>query len=224
MNEPTPNGRIEVPPALRSIIEHDLQPVTPLPAPTIRTLPFVPIAVAQLVAAVLAFGLRLDAPQLGFGLTWGASLLQLLLSLLLIVLALREAIPGTTLSRHALVVAFGAGLAAVLGITWWTWTLSPTTVEPRAAIIVWRICLGGTILLALPVLALAGWLVASAFPLRPRLAGALCGLGAGLMADAGWRLFCHYSDPAHVFGAHTLAVVITTLTGSILCGRWLSRS
>ena len=77
MNEPTPNGRIEVPPALRSIIEHDLQPVTPLPAPTIRTLPFVPIAVAQLVAAVLAFGLRLDAPQLGFGLTWAANLYRI---------------------------------------------------------------------------------------------------------------------------------------------------
>ena len=41
-----------------------------------------------------------------------------------------------------------------------------------------------------------------AFPLRPRIAGALYGLGAGLMADAGWRLFCHFSNPAHVFGAH----------------------
>ena len=56
------------------------------------------------------------------------------------------------------------------------------------------------------------------------LAGALCGLAAGLMADAGWRLFCHYSDPAHVFGAHTLAILITTATGSLLCGRWLARS
>ena len=223
MNEPTPNGRIEVPPALRALIEHDLEPVTPLPAPATRTLPFIPIALVQLVAAVLVFGLRIDSPQLGFGLTWGASVLQLLLSLVLIVLALREAIPGTTLSRQALAVSFGAGLIAVLAITWWTWFVSPTTVELRATTAVWRICLGSTILLALPVLALAGWLVASAFPLRPRLAGALCGLAAGLMADAGWRLFCHYSDPTHVFGAHTLAILITTATGSLLCGQWLSR-
>ena len=216
MSEPKPNGRIELPPALRSLIEHDLEPVTPLPAPATRSIPFIPIALAQLVATVLAFGIRLDAGQLGFGLTWGASILQLLLSLLLIVLALREAIPGTTLSRHALVVTFATGLVAVVVITWWTWIVSPTTVEPRANLVVWRICLGGTILLALPVLAFAGWLVASAFPLRPRLAGALCGLGAGLMADAGWRLFCHYSDPAHVFGAHTLAIVITMISGSLL--------
>jgi hypothetical protein len=224
VTEPTPNGRIELPPALRSLIEHDLEPVTPLPAPTLRTLPFIPIAVVQLVAAVLAFGIRFDAPQLGFTLTWGASTLQLLFSLLLIVLALREAIPGTTLSRHAVLITFVTGLATVIGITWWTWIVSPTTVEPRANVAVWRICLGGTILLALPVLALAGWLVASAFPLRPRLAGALCGLGAGLMADAGWRLFCHYSDPAHVFGAHTLAILITTVTGSLLCGRRMARA
>ena len=32
----------------------------------------------------------------------------------------------------------------------------------------------------------------SRFPLRPRLAGALYGVGAGLMSDAGWRLFCHF--------------------------------
>jgi hypothetical protein len=223
MNEPAPNGRSEVPPALRARIEHDLQPVTPLASPARRTLPFIPIAFAQLVAAVLVFGLRIDSPQLGFGLTWGASVLQLLLSLSLIVLALREAIPGTTLSRQALVVSFGAGLVTVLAITWWTWSASPTTIEPRANTVVWRICLGSTILLALPVLALAGWLVAHAFPLRPRLAGALCGLAAGLMADAGWRLFCHYSDPTHVFGAHTLAILITTATGSLLCGQWLTR-
>ena len=69
---------------------------------------------------------------------------------------------------------------------------------------VWGVCLTGTVVSALPALAVAGWLAARAFPLRPRLAGALYGVGAGLMADAGWRLFCHFSDPAHVFGAHTL--------------------
>jgi hypothetical protein len=179
--------------------------------------------VVQLVAAVLAFGIRFDAPQLGFTLTWGASTLQLLFSLLLIVLALREAIPGTTLSRHAVLITFVSGLAAVIGITWWTWIVSPTTVEPRANVAVWRICLGGTILLALPVLALAGWLVASAFPLRPRLAGALCGLGAGLMADAGWRLFCHFSEPAHVLSAHLGGVLAAGLCGALLLQRLHTR-
>ena len=80
---------------------------------------------------------------------------------------------------------------------------------------VWRICFGATILTALPALAIAGWLVARAFPLRPRLAGALYGLGAGLLADAGWRLFCHFSDPAHVLAAHTAGIAATCALGTI---------
>jgi hypothetical protein len=71
----------------------------------------------------------------------------------------------------------------------------------------------GTIVGALPVMAIAGWLVARAFPLRPRLAGALYGIGAGLIADAGWRLFCHFSDPVHVYGAHTLGIVAAAAIG-----------
>ena len=59
-------------------------------------------------------------------------------------------------------------------------------------------------------------LAARAYPTRPALAGALLGLGAGLMADAGWRLFCHFSEPAHVLSAHLGAVVIATLLGSAL--------
>jgi len=65
----------------------------------------------------------------------------------------------------------------------------------------------------------SGWLAARAFPLRPRLAGALYGIGAGLMADAGWRLFCHFSGPAHVLGAHTLGVIVTGLLGTV----WATR-
>ena len=60
---------------------------------------------------------------------------------------------------------------------------------------VWGICLPGTIVSATLVLAVAGWLAARAFPLRPRLAGALYGVGDGLIADSGWRLFCHFSHP-----------------------------
>jgi hypothetical protein len=69
---------------------------------------------------------------------------------------------------------------------------------------------------ALPALALAAWLVGRAYPLRPLVAGALYGAGAGLLADAGWRLFCHFSDPAHVFAAHTLAVCVTSAAGALL--------
>ena len=77
---------------------------------------------------------------------------------------------------------------------------------------------------ALPAVVLANILAARAYPTRPRFAGALLGLGAGLMADAGWRLFCHYSEPAHVLSAHLGGVVVSMLIGVALATRFTSRA
>jgi hypothetical protein len=202
-----------LPAALREAVARDLRPVKPLPRPVIRALWLFPFAVLLLVTAEVAFGLRRDSPVLGTALTWGASTLQMLLGLALITGALKEAVPGTSLTRRALGAAFATAVLAVVAITWTTWTVSPTRVAPWAVAPVWRICFGATILTALPALALSGWLVGRAFPLRPRFAGALYGLGAGLLADAGWRLFCHFSDPVHVFSAHTAGIAVITVLG-----------
>jgi hypothetical protein len=206
---------MEVPDELRALITRDLRPIAPLAAPVRRSLGLVPIAVALLFAAVVIFGLRRDAGRIGLLLTWGASTLEMILGLALVVAALREAVPGTTLPRRVAGIAFGSAVVAVLTITFLTWAASPTTIAPGFLTYVWGICLTGTIVSALPVLAVAGWLAARAFPLRPRLAGALYGVGAGLIADSGWRLFCHFSHPAHVLGAHTLGIVATGTLGMI---------
>ncbi len=73
-------------------------------------------------------------------LTWTASTLQMLLGLALVVAALREAVPGTTLSRRAMGAAFGTALVAVLTITWLTWTTSPTDDRARLCGLVWGVC------------------------------------------------------------------------------------
>jgi hypothetical protein len=211
-----------VPLSLREAIGRDLRPVRPLAMPAVRALWLAPLALLLLVASVAAFGLRRDFPAVGLALTWGASILQMLLGLSLIAAALREAVPGTTLTRRALGVLFATASIAVITITWATWAASPTRIAPWAVLYVWRVCFGATIVSALPALALSGWLVARAFPLRPRFAGGLYGLGSGLLADAGWRLFCHFSDPAHVFGAHTAAVAVTCALG-IAAARVLAR-
>jgi hypothetical protein len=214
---------VEVPDELRAVITRDLRPLAPLAAPARRSLGVVPVAVALLFAAVVIFGLRRDAGRIGLLLTWGASTLQMILGLTLVVAALREAVPGTTLPRRVAGIVFGSAVIAVLAITFLTWTTSPTMIAPGIVTYVWGICLTGTIVSALPVLAVAGLLAARAFPLRPRLAGALYGVGAGLIADSGWRLFCHFSHPAHVLGAHTLGIVVTGLLGMIaatLMVRW----
>ena len=41
--------------------------------------------------------------------------------------------------------------------------------------------------------------------------GSALSVHAGLGADAGWRLFCHFSEPAHVFPTHTAAVIATAM-------------
>ena len=204
--------RPELPsPALREAIARDLAPVPPLAPPWRRLLPIVPLALLLLVASVAAFGLRRDAPRLGIALTWIASTLQALLGLGLIGAALRDAVPGTTLPRRAAGAITGVALAVVVAITALTWMTSPIRIAPGFAAHVWGICVAGTTLSALPIIAVAGWLVSRAFALRPALAGALYGLGAGLIADAGWRLFCHFSDPIHVFSAHMLGVAVASL-------------
>jgi hypothetical protein len=77
-----------------------------------------------------------------------------------------------------------------------------------------RVCFVGTVVSAVPLLAAAAVLTSRALVVRPWSSGALYGLGAGLGADAGWRLFCHYSDPMHVLSTHTGGVLAATLIGA----------
>jgi hypothetical protein len=53
-------------------------------------------------------------------------------------------------------------------------------------------------------------------PLRPGVAGALYGLGCGLIADAGLRLYCEYSAPLHVLVAHGGAIVGAMMAGALV--------
>jgi hypothetical protein len=48
------------------------------------------------------------------------------------------------------------------------------------------------------------------------LAGALYGLGCGLIADAGLRLFCDYTVPSHVLLAHGGAIVAAMAVGAVV--------
>jgi hypothetical protein len=212
-----PDSPALLPPELRGAIARDLAPVRPLPPPAARTAWVAPLGLLLLVASAAAFGLRPDAVRLGWVLTWGASAAEMTLGLLLVGAALREAIPGTTLSRRALGYACGAALLSIVVVTLITWRTSGLYhIRPGREWFIWRICFAGTLASALPPLLVSAWLVARAFPLRPAVAGLLYGIGAGLMADAGWRLFCHFSDPAHVFGAHLAAVAASALIGSQL--------
>ncbi len=206
----------QVPASIEALVRADLQPVRPLPSPLRRALSLMPLLVLTLIAASTVFAFRNDAPSLGWLLTWGTSLAQAAFALALIVLALRDAVPGRALDAASVVVVVASVLGFSAALTLRTWLVSPTTIGPDLFDWVGRVCFVGTVASALPLLGGAALLARRAFVVRPWSSGALFGLGAGLAADAGWRLFCHYSDPLHVFPTHTGAVLVTMVLGILV--------
>jgi hypothetical protein len=204
-----------VPQDLRARLVADYQPVSPLASPLVRLAGVLPLAAIALFAAPLTFDLRGDAARLGMAGTWGVSVFQVVVGLALVAAALREAVPGRGWSVTALAGWLTLPLALVVMVTLASWEMSPVLLR-RQWWLIGAACFGGSLASGLPAVALASVLAARAYPTRPAVSGALLGLGAGVMADAGWRLFCHFSEPAHVLSAHLGAVLVSMLLGSAL--------
>jgi hypothetical protein len=208
-----------LPVGLRAQLEADYAPVRPLASPWTRVTAVLPLAVVSLVAAPIVFDVRADATQLGWAAGWGASFLQAAIGLLVIVASLRESIPGRQLPAASVALGLMVPVALVLTVTLAVWNVSQVALSKESWWIVGGLCLAGSAASALPVVAIASVLAARAYPLRPSVAGALLGAGAGLIADAGWRMFCHYTEPEHVLSAHLGGVVVAAVIGSWLTGR-----
>jgi hypothetical protein len=206
---------IRPPAALQRAVQADLRPVAPLQPPLRRAAWLLPLVALTLAGAVLVFSVRPDAPRLGWPLTWGASLAQSLLGVWLIVLALRDAVPGRELRVRLVVLAAVVVLGFSAALTMETWHVSPIGLR-RAWALITTECFVGTWISALPLLVGAVLLVSRAFPTRPWSAGLLAGLGAGAAADGGWRLFCHFTQPAHVLLSHTAGMLAAAVVGVLL--------
>ena len=203
----------QIPELLRSRIAADYQAVRPLPSALARTLWLLPLALFTLFAASVVFSSRSDAAALGGVGLWGASAVQVVVGLALAAAAMREAVPGRGWSRTAIALWLGLPVALLVFVTLASWELSPVLLRRNWSII-GLACFAGSLASGLPLVALASVLAARAYPTRPTIAGALLGLGAGLIADAGWRLFCHFSEPAHVLSAHVGAVLVSAMAGA----------
>ena len=204
-----------MPPQLRDRLAEDYRPVRALRSPWFRAIAVVPLGVVALVAAPMAFNVRVDASRIGWIGLWGLSIVQAAVGLSVVAAALRESIPGRSWTRPAIALWLSLPIAVMIAVTMFSWAASPIALR-REWWAIWGVCFSGSAATALPVVALASILAARAFPTRPALAGALLGLGAGLMADAGWRIFCHFSEPSHVLSAHLAAVVMSTAIGSLV--------
>ena len=201
---------------LRETIARDLRPVKPLRAPSTRALLLVPLAAAIVFAVPALHFFRSDMSALGLVRAWGFSYAQAVAGIVIVALALRESIPGRSLSRAVLLWTIAAGLALpglILVLTSSTFDLGPA---PGRALVEGIGCFRASAEGAVPALLLAALLVARAFPLRPGIAGALYGLGCGLIADAGLRLFCEYTAPPHVAFAHGGAILGAMFVGVVV--------
>lgn len=207
MTTPTP---------LRAAIALDLAPTRPLPPPYIRALMLAPLALATIVAVPSYYFFRPDMADMGLLSVWGLSLVESCGGLAIVGLALRESIPGRTLSRAAVAATIAAGLALPAAIYLLTAQRFDVGLPPEQLAAGSVICFRTATAAAIPALIASTVLVARAFPLRPGVAGALYGLGCGVMADAALRMFCDFTMPVHVITAHGGAVVASMLAGSLV--------
>ena len=197
-------------------VESDLRPVLPLAPPWRRALVLLPLGAAVLAGLPAYWGYRSNLPQLGPLFSWGLSALQALAGLALVGAALREGIPGRKLSAPTLLATLGAALALLALVTWLTEVEAPTAISPAVRVrYIWE-CLGIATVSGIPALAAAAWLAWRSLPNRPWIAGALYGMGAGLITDSGMRLFCWVSEPDHVAWSHGGAILLLMLAGAVI--------
>jgi len=202
---------------LRTLVANDLRPQTPLRTPGRRALALAPIAAATVIGVPMLLFFRSDFATLSFARGWGLSALEALGGVLVVSAALREAIPGRGYSRTSLAWLFIAGLALPFVVLTLTARGDYTIgAGPGAGWFDGAYCFRTSAFAAVPALAVAAILVARAFAVRPGVAGALYGLGSGVIADAGLRLFCEFSVPSHFVAAHEGAVVAAMCVGSVV--------
>ncbi len=207
--------------SIRTEIERDARPVQPLRPPWKRALL---VGVSCLVLCVLILvtaGLRTDYRNLQ-SVLWSVTLLQLAAAYSLAAPALRLVIPGRLPAAGLLAWLAAAGTAVQLVASALIFRHSPSFPPLGKELTTWVACLSVTVCLGILPAAAAFVLGSRGLPVRARLFGLVCGLSAGLGAEAAWRLHCPISDPLHTT-AHTSAIVFLGIMALIAGAVWERR-
>jgi hypothetical protein len=203
-----------VPAALLSAVRRDLAPVRPLASPTRRALALLPLGVAFLIGIPMFWAWHRHVARPIEWPSWGLSALETAAGLTALAAGFREAIPGRELPHRVWAVVIGLVWSCFLAIN--ASAAVPAADVPLQTAARWiGECITEAAVFSVPALVVAGWLVSRALPTRPLLTGAACGLGVGMMADAGLRLFCWDGDLLHILLAHGGAIAILMLLGAL---------
>ena len=204
-----------VPDALLSAVKRDLQRVQPLTSPGRRALALVPLGLLLLVGMPVFWNWQANTGELAPWLSWGLSTLETAAGLLTLAIGFREAVPGRELPTTTVIVQIGLVGLCFLGVNAASQMPKPGEI-PLETNLQWiQECIGMAAAFSVPALATVGWLVSRALPNRPALTGALCGLGVGMMADAGLRLFCRDGALTHIVVAHGGAILVVVALGAL---------
>lgn len=208
------SGRSSLPDGLRRALDADHRPVRPLRRASVRALWVALWAALALAGLPVVIGMRADIASLGFALSWGAAVFECIAGLGLVVLALREAVPGSGVTPPVGSAALAAGIAVqvlVAVLSWLQRGMPSGSFPPGGAH-----CFPMESTLALPALALTMVVVGRAYAVRPRWAGVLGGAGAGVVTDGIWHLICPFADLSHVLVWHGGAVLALAALGWIV--------
>jgi hypothetical protein len=212
-------SQTNIPAALYEAVKSDLKPVRSLVSPELRALALLPVGVLLLVGLPEFWSWKTHVGLAPVS-AWGLSVVETLLSLVILAAGFREAVPGRNLSNRALAALISVSCVAFVLIN--STTRSPHGI-PEALWLHWfRECIVTAVTFSIPALIAPAWLVSRALPNRPALTGALCGLGVGVMADAGLRLFCWDGDYMHILVAHGGAILLLVALGA-LCATVIER-
>jgi hypothetical protein len=203
---------------LKSEIEGDLTPVRPVLSPGIRSALFFPIWAALGAFSILVFGLREDYAQLGGWGTFGLAGAQLFVAGVLVLVGMRNSIPGMMTSSGLSWVAAALSLVLFLLTSGLVYSISPVAPPPGMFVGKALACLSFISLMGVAPLVLGLLLISRGLPLRVGVLGIVIGLGSGLGTEAAWRLHCAYSDWGHILVAHGGGLMVVLALG--LAGVW----
>jgi len=196
-----------LPDALREVVGKELRPVQPLSPAWQRTLVVATVATAVAAISIGTIALRFDLGQIPLWLSWGCSALELMLGVVIVGLALREAVPGGAVPKGAMWTAVTTGLVLQIVVGFATWMHSPGAAAGGGWLSHGIGCMTHDAVRVLPIFVVTAWLVFRALPLRAQVAGLLGGAGAALAGDAITHLLCPMSGMRHVLVWHTGAIV-----------------